>query len=309
MSNTSSLFPSQGDALIKNQNLSDLSNAVTARGNLNKWVTKTAAYTAVDGDWIRAHTSGGAFTITLPASPADGAEIRIYDTGYWAINNLTIARNGKTIKGLSEDIVCQVGGVGHTFKYVATDGNWEVISNAVTTGDAGQAWTLIETQTANNDSSLDFTTGLSTDYSTFRIEFNRLLPATDNTAIGFRLSDDGGATWASGASAYYSTVLLMRSNATTIQETTDDLMLLTSSLGNVAGTETGLCGHITIYGLNDATVRTWWSGEVVYKNQNTTFYHGVGGGELLASNADDAVQLIANGGNLLSGTVKIYGVK
>ena len=34
------------------------------------WVTKTTTYTALSGDKIFANTTGGAFTITLPAAPA-----------------------------------------------------------------------------------------------------------------------------------------------------------------------------------------------------------------------------------------------
>ena len=33
------------------------------------WETKTSAYTAVSGDALLLDSSGGAFTITLPASP------------------------------------------------------------------------------------------------------------------------------------------------------------------------------------------------------------------------------------------------
>lgn len=61
---------------------------------LSAWVTLTGAYTAVAGDRIIANSAGGAFTITLPASPADGAEVTVRHPNA-GTNNVTMGRNGK----------------------------------------------------------------------------------------------------------------------------------------------------------------------------------------------------------------------
>ncbi len=97
-------------------------------GNLTPakdWVSKTAAYTAVAGDRISANTSAAAFTITLPASPAQFAEV-VFADHYrtWDSRNLTIARNGKTINGLSEDLICDVDNAQITLRYEGT--TWRV---------------------------------------------------------------------------------------------------------------------------------------------------------------------------------------
>jgi hypothetical protein len=77
----------------------------------NAWVSKTANYTAVEGDRVIANTTSSAFTITLPATPTLGTMVTFADAGRtWATNNLTVARNGNTIEGLSEDLVCNVSG-------------------------------------------------------------------------------------------------------------------------------------------------------------------------------------------------------
>lgn len=69
------------------------------------WVAKTTTYQAVSGDRIAADTSGGAFTVTLPATPTTGHYVEFCDGGSsWATYSLTIARNGSTIMGLSEDM-------------------------------------------------------------------------------------------------------------------------------------------------------------------------------------------------------------
>jgi hypothetical protein len=75
------------------------------------WKQVSTTYTAIDGDRIAANTSGGPFTITLPASPTNASTVTIADSfGTWGTNNLTIARNGSTIEGLSENLVCEVEG-------------------------------------------------------------------------------------------------------------------------------------------------------------------------------------------------------
>lgn len=66
---------------------------------------KTGTYTAVSGDFILADTSGGSFTLTLPASPATGAAVRLIGNG-WDVHNLTVARNGQTIDGAAENLIC-----------------------------------------------------------------------------------------------------------------------------------------------------------------------------------------------------------
>jgi hypothetical protein len=61
---------------------------------LSAWATITGAYTAVAGDRLIANSAGGAFTITLPASPSDGDEVTVRHPNA-GTNNVTMGRNGK----------------------------------------------------------------------------------------------------------------------------------------------------------------------------------------------------------------------
>ena len=87
------------------------------------WVTKTANYTAVSGDKILVDTSGGAFTITLPASPTANDAVMI-KTGYStnATLSLTIGRNSSEIMHLSENMTVNTPNVEFTLVYNATTG-------------------------------------------------------------------------------------------------------------------------------------------------------------------------------------------
>jgi hypothetical protein len=112
-----------------------------------EYVVKTANYTAVDKQGVLADTSGGAFTVTLPATPATGAQVVVADSGsFWGTNNLTVARNGETIGGLAEDLICDITGASVQFVY---DGStWEVYAQIG--GQGGNAVTLDGVQTLTN---------------------------------------------------------------------------------------------------------------------------------------------------------------
>jgi hypothetical protein len=83
-------------------------NALSALGidGNGGYIVKTANYTAVAGDKIAADTTGGAFTVTLPATPADGDSVEIIPArGTFATNNLTVARNGENIDGAAANLI------------------------------------------------------------------------------------------------------------------------------------------------------------------------------------------------------------
>jgi hypothetical protein len=99
-------------------------SSAPAGGGIN-YTTKTSSYTAADKDGILANTSAGAFTVTLPSSPSAGNQVIIADAAdTWGSNNLTIARNGATIEGLSENLVCDINGASIQLIYTGT--TWQV---------------------------------------------------------------------------------------------------------------------------------------------------------------------------------------
>jgi hypothetical protein len=124
------------------------------------YVVKTANYTTKDKEGVLADTSGGAFTVTLPATPATGAQVVVADAGgAWGTNNLTIGRNGETIAGVAQDLICDISGVSVQLVY---DGStWEVYAQVggnggtVVTEDGTQTLTN-KTRSYNNNTFTDF---------------------------------------------------------------------------------------------------------------------------------------------------------
>ena len=94
------------------------------------WRAITAAETVQPGAQILANTNGGAFTLTLPASPSAGQEVSVIDQGYdFNTNALTIGRNSSNIANAAADLVVNTQGAGFTLVY---------------SGDATTGWTYKE---------------------------------------------------------------------------------------------------------------------------------------------------------------------
>jgi hypothetical protein len=110
-------------------------DTITTTGAINGfakgWVAYTANFTAVAGDRILADTSGGAFTVTLPASPAVGDEIHILDSAAsFDNNNLTVARNGKKIQGATADLTITTENTGIGLVFMSDTYGWRVLVDA-----------------------------------------------------------------------------------------------------------------------------------------------------------------------------------
>jgi len=121
-----------------------------AAGGIVYTTTKTTTYTAVKNDGVLTNTTGGAFTVTLPASPANGDQVIIADAGgTWGTNNLTVGRNGNYIADVAQDLVCDISGVSVQFVYnTSGTATWEVYAQVG--GNGGTVVTLDGTQTLTN---------------------------------------------------------------------------------------------------------------------------------------------------------------
>ena len=97
---------------------------------------KTATFTASAGEGYFCNTSGGAFTVNLPAGSA-GAIVAVSDyTRTFQTNNLTVSPNGsEKIGGIAQDAILSTEGQSATFVYVdGTEGwiNVQETSNSIT---------------------------------------------------------------------------------------------------------------------------------------------------------------------------------
>ena len=89
------------------------------------WVTKVTTFEANINDALDCDTSGGAWTLTLPASPVDNDIVYIHDcTGSWKDYNLTVDGNGNTIVDVDQ-FICDKANMTISFRYSTVYG-WRV---------------------------------------------------------------------------------------------------------------------------------------------------------------------------------------
>ena len=92
--------------------------------------TKTAAYTAVNRDWVLCDANGAAgnFAVTLPASPSNGDKVRVTLITDHATRKVTIDRNGSNVMGSTSTGTFDLCRESDTidFCYVGGDTGWAV---------------------------------------------------------------------------------------------------------------------------------------------------------------------------------------
>jgi len=100
---------------------------------------KTASFTAVNGTGYFIDTSGGAVTMTLPASPSAGDIVAFKDyAGTFATNNLTIGRNGSNLDGAAGDKAIDTNNTSMSLVYVDATQGWKSVEEG--TGFIGEAF-------------------------------------------------------------------------------------------------------------------------------------------------------------------------
>jgi hypothetical protein len=119
----------------------DLSNTALATANaaynkantitsgLTSTSIQTSNYTAAVNDLVRCNTAAGAFSVTFPASPTDGAIIGVIDiAGTFNSNNLTLLPNtGKTIESDATSLILDMTGTYVSFVYSSATSNWKLL--------------------------------------------------------------------------------------------------------------------------------------------------------------------------------------
>jgi hypothetical protein len=91
-------------------------------------VAKTAAWTAVSGQYVLADATSAAFTVTLPASPTNGTTVGVKKTDS-TINAVTVVGSGSTTIDGDTSAVLLAQGAGAVFTFDGT--NWRIQSTSV----------------------------------------------------------------------------------------------------------------------------------------------------------------------------------
>lgn len=110
-----------GKALVVNQNETTVAWAPAIQ-------FKSTNFTCDRNTTYTVDTTSGVVIATLPSSPQDGDRVGFGDQavlpGGFSANKLIVARNGKTILGLSEDMDVTIRNVQFALAYKASTGDW-----------------------------------------------------------------------------------------------------------------------------------------------------------------------------------------
>jgi hypothetical protein len=218
---------------------------------------------------------------------------------------LTVTDEVKTNKiSPATGVAFTLGDSGDTF----TVPSGATIDNLGTaTGFGGGAWTLIETQTASADATIDFTT-LSADYIDFKIICSNVVPATDGQGGWFRLSTSSsfltsGYAWAMSGSDQDAAV---KTNGAPANST--HINVNYSGIGNTVG-ENLYC-EFTVSDVHDTVNQKMCSFTSSYGDSTPDFEQIRGGGTHPATTAAiDGLQFLFSAGNVTSGEFTLYGRK
>jgi hypothetical protein len=87
--------------------------------------TLTSSTTINSGERIFADATAGAFTITLPGTPSIGDTVQIIDVaGIFATNNVIVARNGRRIQNLAENLELNLNNAAITMIFSGDTYGW-----------------------------------------------------------------------------------------------------------------------------------------------------------------------------------------
>ena len=171
-------------------------------------------------------------------------------------------------------------------------------------------WNKIgSTQTASNDTSIDFTSGLDSTYDHYVILISNLVPATDDTEIWIRVSV--ASSFQAGAADYTYAFQSGSANEHSASGGAAQLLLNNTNANRGVGSATGEGASLEIHFVEpDNTSRHknfWWSGSYKEGGGNAGRMTGAGSYDG-ATSAIDGVRILMGSGNITSGEFTLYGV-
>jgi len=162
---------------------------------------KTTTFTAANGEGYFANTSGGAFTMNLPAGSA-GAIVSVVDyTNTFQTNALTITPNGsEKIGGIASDFAAEIEGQSLTFVYVDGTEGWKNVQDS-TSNAIGNAF-IVATVSGAGNTLVTAPDCANAKIATFTgpgdFTVSQVHPCTANNVVSYMVVGGGGAGGSSG---------------------------------------------------------------------------------------------------------------
>jgi hypothetical protein len=175
---------------------------------------------------------------------------------------------------------------------------------------SGGAWSFIETVTVSNQATVEM--DLSGTHKMFMFHIDSLVPITDDRELWMRFSTDAGSTFL--ASTNYNWGTSGTRGAGTVEQkdaqAAAQMVLSGDSFATMGtGTIEALNGFVYIHNANQTTNAVCSTSEISMLDATGTQSGWQGGGALVANLDEvDAVQFLAQSGNLSTGRISLYGL-
>ncbi|MCG8430386.1 MAG: hypothetical protein MJA29_04360 [Candidatus Omnitrophica bacterium] len=171
----------------------------------------------------------------------------------------------------------------------------------------GASLTFIASATANNSASIDFegATHIDGSYHSYLFTLERLRPNTNAVILYMRMSDDGGSTYQTGS---YSFVRREhgQGGVTNSVSSANAGISMTGGVGTAANE--AVSGDVRLFEA-DSTVSYAKARFDLMQNINADSVRGSGNWHGNSTSTINAIRFLFDTGNIISGTIRLYGVK
>ena len=180
----------------------------------------------------------------------------------------------------------------------------------------GSPIVLIESQTCGGESSLEFTSGITSDYKALMFSCFSMETSDDTYShLQFQVSSDGGSSYGKLATTGF--WRSYRTSAGVYGPSTDNTVTQYNSTNFISmceGMGEGAAGaahvELLIYNASGTTYTKGFRATVAMESPaGTSYKHGFTGGWLDTTDDIDAIKWQYSSGNLASGKIKLYGFK
>lgn len=204
-----------------------------------------------------------------------------------------------------ENITTAAGDVAKFYEYAT--GDWRLSGYTVAAQSvSASALVLLETQTASSDTSIDFTTGIDSTYTSYIIKYYGMYGSSGGAATRLRTSTDGGSTFESNQDYSYAAIGRTSSSSTsTWEDGQADFINIAAACG--ASTSQLGSGVVQIFNPSSA-LNTQMVFQTFERDSSNVYRSGAGGGENLNAADVDAIRVYMSTGNIVVGTFELYGV-
>ena len=194
---------------------------------------------------------------------------------------------------------------GNNGLFLTTDGSTASWAEA-----GGGAWTFINSTTVTSSvSSIDITSGIDSTYDMYVLELIKVEPAaTGGRSMYLRTSTDGGSSFDTSGYSYGSGTITDVSASVAISSSASDSFINLSDAGLGSNAGEFLTGFIYLVKPSEAAnfVCFWDLAGLTMPTSKALRVFGSGQRETAAD--VDAIRIYMSSGNIVSGTVRLYGI-